>query len=114
MELRAIRTKTVFRSPGSAFWFDACDRRVRGSDRRLASLWRTFAKARAVEVVAKALRIPQDLILVTGSDADVRRRQRSPTSRAYPFWKMVVARREYFVDQAGKFYDHISKGKGGS
>ncbi len=71
-----------------------------------------LAKAKAVEVVATALHL-QDLILVTGSELMFEPSEIT-TSRAYPFWKMVVARREYFVDQAGKFYDHISKGKGGS
>jgi len=72
-----------------------------------------LSREAAIQVVASALRIPASQ--VNSNDA-ISMFQPGEIShvRAYPFWKVVVEDREYYVDQKGKLYGHLSPGKLGN
>jgi hypothetical protein len=66
----------------------------------------------AIGIVASALRIPEDRLQVT--DASLMFQSSEITHlRVYPFWRVVVNERVYYVDQEGKLYNDIPPGKSG-
>jgi hypothetical protein len=68
---------------------------------------------KAIAVVAAALHIPPAQLIVTEVTQMFEPGEISNV-RAYPFWKIVVDDRAYYVDQAGKLYSELSAGKAGS
>jgi hypothetical protein len=67
----------------------------------------------AIQVVASALRIPAEKL--GNVDAEWMYRPCEITHmRAYPFWKVVVEGRLYYVDQDGKLYTNLERGKAGN
>jgi hypothetical protein len=66
----------------------------------------------AIRIVASALRAPEDQLQVT--DASLMFQSSEITHlRVYPFWRVVVNERVYYVDQEGKLYSDIPPGKSG-
>ena len=66
----------------------------------------------AIGIVASALRTPEDQLQVT--DASLMFQSSEITHlRVYPFWRVVVNERVYYVDQEGKLYNDIPPGKSG-
>lgn len=66
----------------------------------------------AIRIVASALRAPEDQLQVT--DASLMFQSSEITHlRVYPFWRVVVNERVYYVDQEGKLYNDIPPGKSG-
>ena len=66
----------------------------------------------AIGIVASALRAPEDQLQVT--DASLMFQSSEITHlRVYPFWRVVVNERVYYVDQEGKLYNDIPPGKSG-
>ena len=67
----------------------------------------------AIMVVASALRkLPNQLVGAVATP--IFEPGEITNVRAYPFWKVVVDGRAYFVDQTGKLYGQLSPSKGGS
>jgi len=65
----------------------------------------------AIRIVASALRIPEDQV----TDASLMFQSSEITYlRVYPFWRVVVNKRVYYVDQEGKLYNNVPPGKSGS
>jgi hypothetical protein len=70
-------------------------------------------KDAAIRIVASALRVPEDQLKVT--DASLMFQSSEITHlRVYPFWRVVVNKRVYYVDQEGKLYNDVPPGKSGS
>ena len=66
-----------------------------------------------IRIVASALRVPENQLHVT--DASLMFQSSEITHlRVYPFWRIVVDKRVYYVDQEGKLYNDIPPGKSGS
>jgi hypothetical protein len=67
----------------------------------------------AIRIVVSALRAPEDQLQVT--DASLMFQSSEITHlRVYPFWRVVVNERVYYVGQEGKLYNQIPPGKSGS
>jgi len=67
----------------------------------------------AIRIVGSALRAPEDQLQVT--DASLMFQSSEITHlRVYPFWRIVVNERVYYVGQEGKLYNQITPGKSGS
>jgi hypothetical protein len=67
----------------------------------------------ALHIVASALHIPEDQLKVT--DASLMFESCEITHlRVYPFWRIVVNKRVYYVDQQGQLYNDMPPGKSGS
>jgi hypothetical protein len=70
-------------------------------------------KEAAIRVVASALRIPIDQLGKVDAEWMFRAGEITRVC-AYPFWKIVVNGRTYYVDQEGELYTELPRGKGGS
>jgi hypothetical protein len=70
-------------------------------------------KEAALRAVAAEMHVPVEKL--ANADAEWMFQSGEITRvRAYPFWKIVVAERIYYVDQDGKLYTQLERGKGGS
>lgn len=70
-------------------------------------------KEAAIRIVASALGVPLDQLHVT--DASLMFQSSEITHvRVYPFWRVVIDGRVYYVDQEEKLYNDIPPGKSGS
>lgn len=67
----------------------------------------------AIAVVAAALQVPPDHLAVKEATPMFEPGEITNV-RAYPFWKIVVDERAYFVDQTGKLYGQVLPGIGGN
>jgi len=67
----------------------------------------------SIRIVASALRIPVDELGNVNAEWMFRAGEITRV-RAYPFWKLVVKERAYYVDQEGELYTELECGKGGS
>lgn len=89
---------------------------VTGEFEEVATFGRPIAylqREAAIRIVASALRAPEDHLQVT--DASLMFQSSEITHlRVYPFWRVVVKERVYYVDQEGKLYNDIPPGKSGS
>jgi hypothetical protein len=67
----------------------------------------------AIHIVASALHTPDDQLQVT--DASLMFESCEITHlRVYPFWRVIVKKRVYYVDQQGQLYNDMPPGKSGS
>jgi len=67
----------------------------------------------AVQVVASELHVPVEKLGKIKAESMFRPCEISRV-RAYPFWRIVVDGRPYYVDQSKKLYTSLERGKGGS
>ena len=66
----------------------------------------------AIRIVALALHVPEDQLQVT--DASLMFQSSEITHlRVYPFWRVEIVERTYYVDQQGELYNNIPHGKAG-
>jgi hypothetical protein len=67
----------------------------------------------AIRIVAAALQIPENQLQV--NDASLMFQSCEITHlRVYPFWRIIVNKSVYYVDQEGQLYNDIPPGKAGS
>ena len=67
----------------------------------------------AIRIVASALRTPENRLQV--DDASLMFQSSEITHlRVYPFWRIMVNKHAYYVDQEGKLYNDVPRGKSGS
>jgi hypothetical protein len=72
-----------------------------------------LSQEEAVQVVASELGVPVDKLGIVEAESMFRSCEITHV-RAYPFWRIVVNGRTYYVDQSKKLYTSLERGKGGS